>query len=260
MAGRAGRAYAHVAVALLVSVALLALPALAAGNSGGAGISGSGGSSGSTSTSSPSSTSTGTVQPGNQTVTASGGGILVATHASTMLRNRLRFSGRVSSAAAGQTIEIDRLGHQTNWAWTPTAHARVRSDGSFSAVWTTNHIGRFSIRAVLLGRGPRTAASSTTMTITVYRPAIATIFGPGFYGSKTACGITLTRSTLGTANRTLPCGTPVAIIYKGRTIVVPVVDRGPYANHADWDLTEATARAIGMNGTATIGAVSLPRH
>jgi rare lipoprotein A (peptidoglycan hydrolase) len=38
-----------------------------------------------------------------------------------------------------------------------------------------------------------------------------------------------------------------------------VIDRGPYANSADWDLTAATARALGITGTATIGAVSLRR-
>jgi rare lipoprotein A (peptidoglycan hydrolase) len=41
---------------------------------------------------------------------------------------------------------------------------------------------------------------------------------------------------------------------------VPVIDRGPYANGADWDLTEATGRALGISGTAEIGAVSLPRR
>ena len=40
---------------------------------------------------------------------------------------------------------------------------------------------------------------------------------------------------------------------------MPVIDRGPYANDADWDLTSATAAALGINGTETIGAVSL-RH
>jgi rare lipoprotein A (peptidoglycan hydrolase) len=43
-------------------------------------------------------------------------------------------------------------------------------------------------------------------------------------------------------------------------MVVPVIDRGPYANHADWDLTAAAAKALGTYsaGVATIGAVSLP--
>jgi rare lipoprotein A (peptidoglycan hydrolase) len=43
-------------------------------------------------------------------------------------------------------------------------------------------------------------------------------------------------------------------------MVVPVIDRGPYANGADWDLTEVTASKLGIDGTATIGAVSLPRR
>jgi rare lipoprotein A len=89
---------------------------------------------------------------------------------------------------------------------------------------------------------------------------VATLYGPGFYGSITACGERLGQRTLGLAHRTLPCGTPVAIYYRGRTIVVPVIDRGPYANHADFDLTMATAQALGIPGTATIGAVSLPRQ
>jgi len=259
MAGRAGRAYAYVVALLLASAALMLTPQLGLASSGGAspGSTPSGGSSHGSGTTSG---STGTVQSGNVTVTAAGGGMTIATRASTMLSRRLRFTGRASSSAAGRTVEIERLGNQTQWRWAPTAHARIRRDGSFSATWVTNHIGRFAIRAVIAGRGPRTAASSPSVTVTVYRMAIATIFGPGFYGAKTACGITLTRQTLGTANRTLPCGTQVAMDYNGRTIVVPVIDRGPYANHADWDLTEATARALGMNGTATIGAVSLPRR
>jgi rare lipoprotein A (peptidoglycan hydrolase) len=63
--------------------------------------------------------------------------------------------------------------------------------------------------------------------------------------------------TLGVANRKLPCGTQVAIYYRGRTVVVPVIDRGPYANNANWDLTMATGRALGMNSTSTVGAMSL---
>ena len=82
---------------------------------------------------------------------------------------------------------------------------------------------------------------------------------PGFWGHTTACGETLRRGTIGVANRRLPCGTKVAIYYAGRMLVVPVIDRGPYANGADWDLTEATGRALGIAGTARIGAVSLAR-
>ena len=87
------------------------------------------------------------------------------------------------------------------------------------------------------------------MNVIVYRLSIATIYGPGLWGHKTACGETLRHRTLGVANRTMPCGTKVSIYYKGRSIVVPVIDRGPYANGARWDITMAAARALRMPGT-----------
>ena len=40
--------------------------------------------------------------------------------------------------------------------------------------------------------------------MTVYRPYIATWYGPGFFGQRMACGHTLHRNTLGVANKTLP--------------------------------------------------------
>ena len=126
--------------------------------------------------------------------------------------------------------------------------------------WTSRLVGD-PVRAVPAeGRQVRASSVPPTVQVTVYKPARATRFGPEFYGHRTACGQVLRPHTLGVANRTLRCGTAVAIYYRGRTITVPVIDRGPYANGADWDLTAATARALGIGGTAMIGAVSLPRH
>ncbi len=34
-------------------------------------------------------------------------------------------------------------------------------------------------------------------------------YGPGFYGHRTACGVELTKTVIGVAHRTLPCGTKV---------------------------------------------------
>jgi len=200
-------------------------------------------------------------KPGNVVISASGDGITIVTRASALLRNGLWFSGTAAPKDAGDVVEIERSGPRTNWTWQPTAEAQIASDGSFSAVWQTNHIGRFAIRAILQGGGTTASASADwpTVTVTVYRPSLATLYGPGFWGRKTACGVVLRRTTIGLANRTLPCGTPVAVYYQGRTLIVPVIDRGPYANGADWDLTMATGRAVGLLGSATIGAVSLPR-
>jgi rare lipoprotein A len=105
-----------------------------------------------------------------------------------------------------------------------------------------------------------TSTSTSTPAVKVRKSAIATWFGPGFYGQQTACGQTLTPSTVGVANRTLPCGTLVKVTYHGQRLTVPVVDRGPYANNADWDLTAAAAQTLGIEetvhiATAVVGAV-----
>ncbi len=89
---------------------------------------------------------------------------------------------------------------------------------------------------------------------TAVRPTeIATWFGPGFYGHKTACGQTLTPGVVGVANRTLPCGTLVKVAYHGHALTVPVLDRGPYSHiGANWDLTAGAAAALGITETVRI--------
>jgi rare lipoprotein A len=103
--------------------------------------------------------------------------------------------------------------------------------------------------------GGASAPSSTPATPTkVHTTGIATWFGPGFYGQKTACGQTLTPGVVGVANRTLPCGTLVKVSYKGHALTVPVLDRGPYSHiGASWDLTAGAATALGIEDTVRIG-------
>lgn len=76
------------------------------------------------------------------------------------------------------------------------------------------------------------------------RWAGATWYGPGLYGNHTACGQMLRPHTVGVAHRNLPCGTAVKFVYRGRSIVTRVIDRGPYSQGNSWDLTHAAARAL----------------
>jgi rare lipoprotein A (peptidoglycan hydrolase) len=114
--------------------------------------------------------------------------------------------------------------------------------------------------AITGGAGARTSVRSGSRNATgsgrrkIHKTGIATWFGPGLYGNKTACGQTLTPAVVGVANRTLPCGTLVRIGYRGRTITVPVLDRGPYAHGADWDLTASAAEALDITETVRISA------
>jgi hypothetical protein len=77
-------------------------------------------------------------------------------------------------------------------------------------------------------------------------------YGPGLYGNGTACGQTLTKTLVGVAHRTLPCGTLVTFRYKGVTLTVPVIDRGPYVRGRTWDLSNGACQKLHHCFTGTI--------
>lgn len=81
---------------------------------------------------------------------------------------------------------------------------------------------------------------------------LASWYGPGFYGNRTACGQTYSAEILGVAHRTLPCGTLVTLSYGPRTLTVPVIDRGPYVAGRTLDLSYATKVALGCPDLCTL--------
>ena len=74
---------------------------------------------------------------------------------------------------------------------------------------------------------------------------LASWYGPGFYGNRTACGLLFTPEILGVAHLTLPCGTPLNLTYGGRSVRVTVIDRGPFIAGRAIDLSNATKLALG---------------
>jgi rare lipoprotein A (peptidoglycan hydrolase) len=81
---------------------------------------------------------------------------------------------------------------------------------------------------------------------------VATWYGPGLYGRRTACGTRLRASTVGVAHKRLPCGTPVTFYRGGRFVTMRVIDRGPFGARASWDLTAAAARRLGLTATGRL--------
>ncbi|MDE3193620.1 MAG: hypothetical protein KGN00_08040 [Chloroflexota bacterium] len=82
---------------------------------------------------------------------------------------------------------------------------------------------------------------------------LASWYGPGFYGERTACGLTLTQQTLGVADLALPCGTMVTLTSPaGRTVTVPVIDRGPYIAGRTLDLTYATKVVLACSDLCSV--------
>lgn len=199
----------------------------------------------------------GAVAPtGGHVATVTDGRFTLAARADAVLGRIVHFRGSVPAEEAGRTLTVERFDLKSQ-SWHPEATAVVAKDGRFLARWKTDHIGRFRLRAVVDSAEAHASAASPELNLTVYKPAKATWYGPGFYGRTTACGQRMTKRLVGVAHRKLPCGTNVAVFYKGRAMTVPVVDRGPYANGSHWDLTYAAATALGFRYTDTLNAVRL---
>lgn len=129
---------------------------------------------------------------------------------------------------------------------------RVSDSGRFRIRWRAPGSGVYYARAIAHRTGTATRDASGKKRINVFRPALASYYGPGFYGGRTACGQTLTPDMLGVANKSLPCGARVTLRHAGRTVTVRVIDRGPYSGGREYDLTEATKRRLRFGSTGTV--------
>jgi rare lipoprotein A len=92
---------------------------------------------------------------------------------------------------------------------------------------------------------------------------IASYYGGRFDGRRTASGCTFHANRRSAASRVLPLGTWIRVtnMRNGRTVIVPITDRGPYIAGRIIDLSQAAARAIGaiQAGVVPVAIEVLPR-
>jgi len=83
---------------------------------------------------------------------------------------------------------------------------------------------------------------------------VASWYGPGFHGNRTANGEIYDQYELTAAHPSLPLGTRVMVtnLENGRAVQVRVNDRGPFVDGRAIDLSYAAARTIGMVGPGTV--------
>ena len=85
------------------------------------------------------------------------------------------------------------------------------------------------------------------------------LFGPAtyyhnkFHGRKTSCGERYNKNLLTAAHRSLPFGTLVKLTHSttGKSVVVRINDRGPFARRILIDVSYAAAVALGLHKTGT---------
>jgi hypothetical protein len=160
--------------------------------------------------------------------------------------------GVVPSQRPGREVALEAF---SGGRWVKVDRDITDENGRFSMTWKPGYAGHRYVR-VRRTNPASTESPSGIRTLYVYRKRVASWYGPGFYGNRTACGQTFTSRLMGVAHRSLPCGYIVTIRYNGRYRTVPVVDRGPYARGRDFDLTEALRNYLGFDGVDTVRATA----
>jgi hypothetical protein len=164
--------------------------------------------------------------------------------------HRARVSGRLLEdrmpAQPGLMVVLERSAAK---GWAAIARGRTRANGRFSISYRARSPRSERVRVRFRGDPLATSSTRRLGRLNVYQLAGASWYGGG---GSLACGGELTSSTLGVAHKTLPCGTLITLRYDGRSVRVPVVDRGPFVAGREFDLTEATKRALGFGSTGVV--------
>jgi rare lipoprotein A len=146
-----------------------------------------------------------------------------------------------------------------------TTYAKTTSNAEQDALLVANRLRR------LLSSGPdaapinqvegkpqNAAGSDGAWNVTKVYKGDASWYGPGFDGGMTANGERFNQYDLTAAHPSLPFGTRIRVTnqYNGRSVVVRVNDRGPYAGGRIIDLSAGSADAIGLTSSG-VAPVSL---
>ncbi len=107
---------------------------------------------------------------------------------------------------------------------------------------------------------PLLAATAATLALAPFsipeasaQQGIASYYGPGFHGRRTASGERFNMHGMTAAHRSVPFGSRLKVtnLTNGRSVVVRVNDRGPFTRGRMLDLSYGAAGAIGMKGAGT---------
>ncbi len=155
--------------------------------------------------------------------------------------------GKLQPALKGRVV---RLQVRSGSSWRTIDRTLTRLGGAYRFSIKPQSTGTRTLRVQFPGdRGARPSQRAAGR-LNVFRQAVASWYS--LIGNRTACGQTLGYGTLGVAHKGLPCGTRLTLRYRGRSVRVRVIDRGPFVAGREFDLTSATKRALGFGDTGTV--------
>ncbi len=145
-----------------------------------------------------------------------------------------------------------------------TAEAAQNSPKTLATVWSNQireSLGMDPLAPVLPDlsqfRGEMSKKYHLPLAVDFYdetgksQSGMASWYGPYFHGRRAADGSRFDMNRMTAAHKHLPFGTVVKVTNQrnGRSCVVQITDRGPYAHGRVIDLSKAAANAIGMLGS-----------
>lgn len=82
--------------------------------------------------------------------------------------------------------------------------------------------------------------------------ALASSRGPAGDAERTTCGLILTSSSLGISQPVLPCGARIMLRFGGRRFLTEVIDNRLKGTGRQFEVTDALAGLMGLDGTQRI--------
>jgi rare lipoprotein A len=159
----------------------------------------------------------------------------------------IHVAGRLLPRLPGRVVRLQGL---TPAGWRTVSSGRTGARGGFRLGYAPAAGTGQRLRMLFGGDARNGRSVGAAGRVTVLHQSLASWYDDG---GNTACGF---HAGLGVANRTLPCGTKVALHYGTRTVTAVVDDRGPYVGGREWDLNQNTAAALGFSGVGTVWSSS----
>jgi hypothetical protein len=96
------------------------------------------------------------------------------------------------------------------------------------------------------------AAAASPAVGSVWFDALAGSRGAAGDAERTTCGLILTAQSLGVTEPVLPCGAKILIRFGDRTFVTDVIDNRLKEGGRQFEVTDALAQKMGLDGTQKI--------
>ncbi|MBE0429300.1 MAG: septal ring lytic transglycosylase RlpA family protein [Thermoleophilia bacterium] len=156
---------------------------------------------------------------------------------------------KMQVASVSAQLERDNAALEKAWAREAEEEARRAAEESLRLDQDFNLL--VGAPAIVAGSIP---PPSGLRPSAIVLSGIASWYGPGFHGNRTANGEIYNMNAMTAAHKSLPFGTWLKVTYEDRSVFVRINDRGPYIDGRFLDLSAGSARAIGLTGIGHVKA------